>query len=133
MCEAEATPATKRRWFAFSLRALMIGVTVLCCWLGWEQRRIGQRAKARQWIESHGGVWDSYELENSDPFNAERWWFIAHVASRLDQMSLSRRILRDQPILFIAFPTHKVTTNELDWLRTLFPEAYISEVEIPGH
>jgi hypothetical protein len=61
-------PKRKRRWFQFSLRTLLIltaVVAVACCWLG---RRIDQKCKEREAVESlvklGGGVWYDYQFNS---------------------------------------------------------------------
>jgi hypothetical protein len=98
------TPAPKRRWLRFSLRTFFVVVAVFGCWLGWEQYQIRQRATARKWILLNGGVWDSYERKNTDPYNAETWQWLAvdPNISRSHQMSFSRRLLRDTAVLYLS-------------------------------
>jgi hypothetical protein len=55
------TPATKRRWFRFSLRTLFVVVTLLCCWLGYQLNWIRQRHA----VLSRPGVYAEFEAIGS--------------------------------------------------------------------
>ncbi len=74
----------KRRFFRFSLRTLMIVVTVFCIWLGWQVYTARQQREAIIVIQNLGG-WVYYDFqifdtasrpgstyENFD-LNAESW------------------------------------------------------------
>src|SRR6185295_19980991 len=37
-------PSPRRRWFRFSLRTLLVVVTLLCVWLGWQIHAVRQRS-----------------------------------------------------------------------------------------
>jgi hypothetical protein len=69
-----ARPKRKRRWFQFSLRTLMIAVTMFCIVVGGyvgQQVKIVQERKAMaQWIKAQGG----FELPSDD--GAERPSFL---------------------------------------------------------
>ena len=44
-------PKRNRRWFRFSLRTLMIGVTLLavaCAYVGWQAKIVGERRALRE-------------------------------------------------------------------------------------
>ena len=45
----------KRRWFRFSLKWLLIAVTAIALWLGWNAYCVHQRAIVGDFITSHGG------------------------------------------------------------------------------
>jgi hypothetical protein len=46
---------TPRRYFRFSLRSILVAVTLAGCWLGWERHVALGRANLRQVIETSGG------------------------------------------------------------------------------
>lgn len=48
----EDVKAIRRRWFAFSLRTMFVGVTLLCCWLGYCLNWIRQRHDAIEMTDS---------------------------------------------------------------------------------
>jgi hypothetical protein len=51
--------APRRRWFAFSLRALFVVVTVFGCWLGYQLNWIRERHEALSTgtAREAGGLW----------------------------------------------------------------------------
>jgi hypothetical protein len=56
-------PKSRRRWFRFSLRTMMVAVTLLCIWLGITAHRANRQRSAVQTIASTGGhVWYDYEV-----------------------------------------------------------------------
>src|SRR5262245_35817365 len=44
-----------RRWLRYSLRTLLVLVTVFCLWLGWQVRIVHKRKAALREIEDAGG------------------------------------------------------------------------------
>jgi hypothetical protein len=112
----------------FSLRVLLAAVTLFCIWLGWEGNRVRQRTIARQWITEHKGVWNSF-ADPSSQWEALRW--IPLIAENEAKVSISRRLLRDTAVMFIAFPEGAVAEQDIERLRDLFPEAFVLEVQIP--
>ncbi len=53
----------KRRWFSFSLRMLIVVVTVFCVWLGFKVNTARRQRKALAAIhKAHGGVFFDYEM-----------------------------------------------------------------------
>ena len=45
----------KRRWFRFSLRTLLVTVTLLCVWLGWQARIVQERKGLLELLTQSGG------------------------------------------------------------------------------
>jgi hypothetical protein len=45
----------KRRWFRFSLRTLLVAVTLLCIWLGWQARIVQERKGLLELLTQSGG------------------------------------------------------------------------------
>ena len=63
----------KRRWCQFSLRSLLIGVTLLTvplCYAGWQAKIVRERAA---WVDSHPHIDDKWNLTAGIP--AVRRWF----------------------------------------------------------
>src|SRR5262245_2775297 len=48
-------PKNRRRWFQFSLKGLLIFVTIFCGWLGWQVHTVRSRLAWRHTIEERGG------------------------------------------------------------------------------
>src|SRR5262245_27650401 len=55
----------RRRWFSVSLRTLLVLVTVLAIWLGWQANRAHKQREAVARIRELGGV-VAYDYEYSD-------------------------------------------------------------------
>jgi hypothetical protein len=47
---------SKRRWLRFSIRTLLVAVTIFCAWLAWQVRIVRERAELRRWAADHGIV-----------------------------------------------------------------------------
>jgi len=45
-----------RRWFRFSLRTMLVGVTLCGCWLAWESSIVRGRKHVVAWVQEHGGT-----------------------------------------------------------------------------
>ena len=108
-------PKRRRRWFQFSLRTLMIGVTHLamaCGYAGWQMKIVRER---RAWAISH------------------QHWFADHSSKNLRVLSYAdpacfpsriRLWLGDEAIEVLLVP-NSITPAELDLAVSLFPEARI--------
>ena len=47
--------ARKRRWLSYSVRTLLLAVTVFCVWLGWQVSIVRDRKAMLQRIDAAGG------------------------------------------------------------------------------
>jgi hypothetical protein len=54
-----------RRWLRYSIRTLLIAITILCVWLGWNYRIVEERKAVMKLIESRGG-----HIIAGDPFSS---------------------------------------------------------------
>jgi hypothetical protein len=62
-----APPKSRRRWFRFGLRTLMVGITLLCVWLGVICNRANRQKQAVEAITKAGGlVWYDYQENKED-------------------------------------------------------------------
>ena len=99
-------PNRKRRWFQFSLRTLLIGVTLVavpCAYVGWQAKIVSERKTMREWMALNGG------------------WVVTDT--RPDkQPPLIRRWLGDEPIAVIVFQ-HPIKPPNEQAVRAMFPEA----------
>jgi hypothetical protein len=111
-------PKRKRRWFQFSLRSLMIGVTLLAVplgYVGWQAKIVRDRKSWRDAIVRLGG---SVSPQRPRPPGGA-------AAQPVPQPNWLRRLLGDEPAGFILLPQ--------DWLydplnrqtKITFPEATI--------
>ena len=55
-------PKRKRHWFRFSLKTLVLVLTVFGIWLGLLVHRVNKQKEAVQWVKDHGG-WVRYDYE----------------------------------------------------------------------
>ena len=61
-------PKPKRRWLQFSLRTLMVVVTVFCIWMGITAKRARlQKQAVEAVLEAGGRIIYEHQETNSDP------------------------------------------------------------------
>ena len=70
----------KRRWLRFSVRTLLIAVTIFCVWLGWQVSIVREREALTKVVTDAGGhcvlryvVNVELELSRIDRFFIRRW------------------------------------------------------------
>jgi hypothetical protein len=110
----QTEPNCHRRWFQFSLRSLLIVVTiaaVACAWLAHEARSVQQRMSLRQWIEEGGGACVAIDLGSHNA-----------PGSRIEDPSFVRRWLGDQTVRTVFLP-RKTSDRDLQRIKTWFPGA----------
>jgi hypothetical protein len=106
-------PKRKRRWFQFSLRSLMIVVTLLavaCAYVGWQAKIVQERKVMFAQIESAGGYW-TWQIP-TDPRPTVSW---------------VRQLLGDEPRQFLYLPP-TTSAEECRRIGVLFSEATIIEL-----
>ena len=79
MKEPRDNPKPRRRWYQFSLRTLLIFVTLAALPLGWLGSKFAQRRKERAviaWIEEKGGraEFDQFEEPTSLSERFDQWF-----------------------------------------------------------
>jgi hypothetical protein len=102
-------PKRKRRWFQFSLRTLLIGVTVLaalCAYVVHEAKIVSDRWATWRRINDEGG--NVISADGTIP-NGPNWIRLA---------------LHDRPVKWIYAPVF-ATDEEIKQFREMFPEAEI--------
>ncbi|HEV2971233.1 MAG TPA: hypothetical protein VGY55_14760 [Pirellulales bacterium] len=104
-------PKRKRRWFQFSLRSLMIVVTLLaipCGWLAHQARVVEERKALRSWLLDNGGVIHEAQYEMEHPETSQITWI--------------RILIGDHTALSINFP-YGISKPQASRMKTVFPEA----------
>ena len=62
-------PKPKRLWYQFSLRTLLVLLTVFCVWLGWTAHRVSKQQKAVRWVQEIGGTVNyDFQLDEQGDF-----------------------------------------------------------------
>ena len=105
----------KRRWLRFSIRTLLLAVTVFCVWLGWQANVVRERNAMRRWISNRGGAIDPNDFS----------WIGQgmYQPTQLGEPSLARRLLGDKRVSFVYLPSDQV--GEARRVREVFPDAEI--------
>lgn len=103
-----AQPKTRRHWYQFGLRTLLIGVTLLaipCAYVGWQARIVAQRRTMREQYEKRGFSFSAY-----NEFSKER-----------ASVPWIRRVLGDEPVGEILIPLDgEVSDSEARQLDEVF-------------
>jgi hypothetical protein len=113
-----------RRWFSFSLRSLLLVMTVLCIWLGWESSVVRQRRRMLSKLQ----VSPAFQITT-----AKSWAAIFAGGPPPPQpvatIPTVRRWLGDEAIQEIGYFRHMqgFTDGDVDRLVKLFPEAKVQE------
>jgi hypothetical protein len=101
----------KRRWLSFSVRTMLIAVTIFCVWLAWNVSIVRERHAALQFIRDHGGEAVSF-IDTKPP-----------PGFYYPRVSAFRRWLGDTEIMFVNV---KPTDHEkLSSLSSVLAEAMI--------
>ena len=100
-----------RRWLRFSIRTLLIAVTILCMWLGWAMQWIHQRRDA---VDRAGAVTRNGEADAPWPLRILGEPGSATVVVNVHGETLKEANERAQQI-----------SPQIERLQKLFPEAEI--------
>ena len=99
----------RRRWFVFSLRTLLVLITVLSVWLGSVTNQVRERRAALADLRGRG-AWIS--TSTRAPGNRH-----------LTAIPIFRRWLGDVAVQYVnLFPENGATEDEIRRLQPLFPE-----------
>ena len=120
----------RRRWFSFSLRALLVLVTALCCSLGWETSIVRERRAVLNEMQSN----QAFQFTLADD------WALRYPPGAPIEPTVAiprvRRWLGDKAIQEILFTAHHqgYSETELERLKRIFPEAQVHELHaVPCH
>jgi hypothetical protein len=120
-------PKRKRRWFQFSLRTLLIVVTLLAVplgWVAWQAKIVRERKELRDKVKSDRG-W-VYAFGDFGRFG----WHPAPKGSV--DIPWIRRCLSDEAVIEIDVPMGAEFDEEFNAAKRLFPEANASRIEKLG-
>ena len=107
----------KRRWLRFSVRTLLLAVTIFCVWLGWQVRIVRERQRLLSEIVEYGGeYWDYDEWDDE--------------GNRIE-LSFFRRLLGDEELGLVLLYTN-VPKEFQDRLRETFAHADIDVYPPPA-
>jgi hypothetical protein len=107
---------SSRRWLRFSLRALLVAITLCCGWLAWERHVVVTRLAVRKTAEQRGFKFTNIPSDVLDD----------RLPARI---SLVRQWLGDEPIHIIWYnlPFWGTSQEDAEALLSFFPEAEVQE------
>ena len=107
----------KRRWFQFGLRSLLVVMTAICIWLGWNGRQVYRRAQILERVRN-----DQFSYFGGG----------LHSLSWEEKLPYIWRLLGARPQSAIAVQRDRYTDDEIAEIRVLFPEANIFVADYGG-
>jgi hypothetical protein len=118
----------KRSIFRFSLRSLLVVVTLVACWLGWESSVVRHRKAVR----AEAATNPAFQFVTAKEW-LERFSPTATVPPRMARVRLVRQWLGDEAIQTIEYNKQygNYTDEQLARVKRAFPEAELRQVEIP--
>jgi hypothetical protein len=111
----------KRRWVRFSIRTLLIGVTIFCVWLGWQAESARERIALIKLVNKTGG--ECYAQQYGTHWGMTYQY--ARPSDDPDAPSAIRRMLGDNAWENVIVPELNFH-HLLDRVERAFPEAIIS-------
>src|SRR4051812_16595172 len=95
----------KRRWLTFSVRTLLVAVTIFCVWLAWQVSIVRERSKLRRWAADHANVY----VMHARPLV---------IGPRAEELGLSADILRPR------------LESDIPWHRTLLGDESVQVIAV---
>ena len=108
------------RWLRYSIRTLLLAVTIVCLWLGWTVPWARQRQQAREWLYAHGGFLSDHPTYTPPDHRLAPWGMGLIGESGVADLFLDQQHLKEPELIPAARR-----------MRKLFPEASI-HIETPG-
>jgi hypothetical protein len=116
------TISFSRRWLRFSLRALLVAITLLCGWLGWEMNHVHERQRLLS------------EFRDQEAYSFTIHWHNPCVTGeppRKPTIPIWRTWLGDRAVYAISAVVNRSDFSAGDFakLKRHFPEAHVCEFE----
>jgi hypothetical protein len=109
----------KRRWLRFSIRTLLVAVTIFCVWLGREWRIVEERKVVRDLVLSRA-IQSPFGRNVGITLIKPSW-----SSSPPPRPSWIRRLMGDTELPLTS--AGRFTAQELERMRKAFPEAKLGE------
>jgi hypothetical protein len=114
-----ATATPRRRWFTFSLRTLLVLVTLaacITCWLAYHLTWMNQRRQAIEWLAAQEDSWYSPSLRGAQVQRRAPWQLWMLGEGGVLAIGIDREFDGRSPVPFNA-----------EQLKSLFPEARVDK------
>ncbi len=117
----------------FRLGTLLVCVTLLCLWLGYQMRWVHQRREALTWIRKHSTEFSWFSVDPAEVAETPRWG--APTPYKQRSAPLLVWLIAEPQVHFMVLDKAKLSSEDGDTLKrleTLFPEADGIHIEEPG-
>jgi len=123
-----------RRWLRFSLRGMLVVITLFGIWLGFQVNWLRQRREARRWIEQHEtrGGWSGVDPTRITVTKLDGTTYQKEAVNA--PLSL-RLLVGENRLAYIKLDKSKLSEADiprLNALHALFPEAEGVDIFEPG-
>jgi hypothetical protein len=106
------TDSRQGRWFRFSLRRLLIAISILAIWMGWNAYKLDLRRQSEAYLATQG-IGGRSAFTYGRP---EKPW---------KSLPFGLRVLGAKPVRTIDLQQLLISPDERDYIQSLFPEADI--------
>jgi hypothetical protein len=107
----------RRRWLRFSVRTLLVAVTIFCVWLGWNYRIVAERKALIELVIASDGIVRE-QSESDNPFDA---W---EPPAPPPPVPLIREWMGDSGVAYF-YNLDKLSKADIARLRVAFPESHL--------
>ena len=104
-----------RRWLRFSIRTLLVAVTIFCVWLGWQVSIVRERKAVRKLIDEaggyHGNPFSGIEAKELIPKVS---WFRQRLGDEgVREWTLPKKLEAERARVVRAFPESEIFVEDL--------------------
>ncbi|MCH8149518.1 MAG: hypothetical protein IH987_16295 [Planctomycetes bacterium] len=120
-------PKPHRKW-QFSLRTLLVVLTVLCVffgWLGWKVHRVNEQKKLVEWVREMGGAVHRYYYQFDEDGKRFRTQEISGVDLADSQVSNLTPLAGLKNLEWLDLNRTQVSEEQVEELRQALPNCFI--------
>jgi hypothetical protein len=112
-------PKRKRRWYQFRLRTLLIGVTLVAIWCGWQVHVVAARKAASKAFQERGADFYLFDAKTAHPLSVLLWMRVQFIGdSPVNRIYLSKDRFneKDEAEIAAMFPEAQVELHYGKWI-----------------
>jgi hypothetical protein len=107
-------PKRNRRWFQFSLRTLLLLITLAAIWCGWQAHLVSERKATSGTLREKGATFITPDTKRDASLGVSLW--------------LRVHFIGDSPIDAIWLPRARFSEKDAANVRAIFPEAKVERI-----